>query len=113
MDDEQAKKAKQEKGNCHDHKPLKDWSHRTIVNHNQPMYLNSKQLIKEIEEPTRMIAAILAQLPAKAPPPLPVTFACLLPAVFILQHLNQAGNRGIASEHLSFLNVEYPYFEVF
>ena len=108
MDDEQAKKAKQEKGNCHDHKPLKDWSHRIIVNHNQPMSFNSKQLIKEIEEPTRKIAAILARIPAKAP-----LFACLLPAVLILQHLNQARNRGIASEHFSFLTVEYPYFDVF
>ena len=72
------------------------------------MSFNSKQLIKEIEEPTRKIAAILARINAKAP-----LFACLLPAVFILQYLNQAVNRGIAFEHLSFLTVEYPYFEVF
>ena len=72
------------------------------------MSFNSKQLIKEIEEPTRKIAVIWAQIPAKAP-----IFACLQSAVFILQHLYQAGNSGIASVHLFFLNLDHPYFEVF
>ena len=66
MDDKETEKAKQEKGNCHDHKPLKDSSHSRKANHRRPMSFKPKQLTKEIEQPARESAAIWTKIPVKA-----------------------------------------------
>lgn len=66
MDDKETEKAKQEKGNCHDHKSLKDSSHSRKANHRRPMSFKPKQLTKEIEQSTRESAAIWTKIPVKA-----------------------------------------------